>query len=67
MLMHGLSFFLIYTRKEKMKKESTADWLLPTIIFAIIFLLTIFWSDKNDQEIKEYIRNNSQPTISEMK
>ena len=50
-----------------MKNARVSDWLLPVIIFAIIFLFTIFWSDKTDQEIDEYIRNNPQPTMSEMK
>lgn len=50
-----------------MKNRNIWDWLLPVIIFGIIFLFMNFWSNKTDQEIDEYIRNNPQPTLNEMK
>jgi hypothetical protein len=50
-----------------MKNRNIWDWLLPVIIFAIIFIFMNFWDAKTDREIEEYIRNNPQPTISEMK
>lgn len=43
------------------------DWLFPVVLLIVVAVFMFFWSNKTDQEINEYIRNNQQPTISEMK